>query len=159
MLIMMLFGYTNLNAQQRQQSSQIPNLNQLFNLGDIFNMDFNDLFGQLEEELGGSSDLLGQFLAPAMVDSTLNQMKGMSDDGSFNYIFEQLQKQMGGFGEISQQFEQLLQQFDLPLNNLPLNQLPTNPDNLEEGLNNGGWQIIPDIPKEEEQKTPNKAGA
>ncbi|MCP4121584.1 MAG: hypothetical protein GY751_07505 [Bacteroidetes bacterium] len=112
-----------------------------FNLQDILGMDLDEMFGEALKELESSRSIWEQYIDPAMVDSALSKMTDPQVGESFEALFQHIENYLNQEDGIGSMFDQLLQNFNMPLNMMPFGN-PVNPDELEEGE----WQIIPNVP-------------
>ncbi len=137
-----IFVTTNIaNAQQQAQP---------FSLDNLFNMDIGELFNQLEQEMSATERIWDQFLNPGMMDTSLQQLKGFIDDGTFDTILDQLQLQMGDMGDMGSMIDQLMNQFNMPgmQNIMPFNfNMPGQPSTPKpKDFDEGEWNVVPNIP-------------
>lgn len=116
----------SINAQTQQK----PSNPSFFNLDELLNMDFNELFQQLEGEMESTRSIWEQYINPEMMDSTMQQLKSFNLGRSFDTIFNQLNLQFNDMGDISNIIDQFMNQFNNG-NSFPLFQF-NEPPLLEE---------------------------
>ncbi|MEZ5009865.1 MAG: hypothetical protein R2753_17075 [Chitinophagales bacterium] len=126
MVTVFCLNSVSINAQTQQQ----PTNPSFFNLDELLNMDFNELFQQLEGEMESTRSIWEQYVNPEMMDSTMQQLKSFNLGGSFDTIFNQLNLQFNDMGGISNIIDQFMNQFNNG-NSLPFFRLDE-PPMLEE---------------------------
>jgi len=119
------------------------------NLQDILGMDLDKMFGEALKELEFSPSIWEQYVDPALVDSTLQKMTDPQIGESFDALFQHIENYLNQEDGTGSMFDQLLQNLNMPLNMMPF----SNPLKQEE-LDEGEWQIIPNVPNPPSQPKP-----
>ncbi|MCB0501457.1 MAG: hypothetical protein KDD32_02145 [Bacteroidetes bacterium] len=111
LVILMAVIGLNVHSVNAQSSTPTPQPFS-FNLNDLFNTDFDEIFQQLEEQMETTKDIWQQFIQPGVMDSTMQQFKSFNFGGSIDTIFNQLNLQFNDMGDISTIIDQFMQQFN-----------------------------------------------
>jgi len=121
-------------------------------------MSLDEMFNDAIRELESSRSVWEQYVDPALVDSALQKITDPHVGDSFDALFQHLENYLDQEDGIGSMFDQLLRNFNMPLNMMPFGN-PINPEELEEGE----WQVIPNVPdppaqQHQQQKNTQKKG-